>query len=217
MLLQTPTNDSIQGGREIAVCDGKLGRVIVQNRTHRVGHRFACERSFAGKHFVENCAEREDVGTMIDERALAAHLFGRHVSNRTHHSARICLDAHRRRVRVDLGFRLRKLRQTKIKNLYTAIIGEEKIFRFQIAMSDSLRMRRRKAMRDLQRVIERFAHAETFRTEPVSHCLALQKLPNDEQRAVVRPNIQHREDVGMIEPCQRLRFLPEAIDSIRVS
>src|SRR5437867_972464 len=103
---------------------------------------------------------------MIDERALAAHLFGRHVSNRTHHSARICLDAHGWRVRVDLGFRLRELRETKIENLYAAIIGDEDVFRFEIAMSNSLRVRRSEAMRDLQRVIERFARAETARTEP---------------------------------------------------
>src|SRR5256885_5326209 len=63
-----------------------------------------------------------------------------------------------------------------------------------------------------------FPYTTLFRSiasvEPVSHCLAFQELSDDEQGSVVRADIQHRKNVRMIQPCQRLCFLLEAIDSV---
>ncbi len=44
-----------------------------------------------------------------------------------------------------LDSRLNQLRQTKVENLDAPVFGDEKIFRFEVAMDDAFLMRRRQA------------------------------------------------------------------------
>ena len=56
-----------------------------------------------------------------------------------------------------IAFRPRQLRQAKIQNLHAFVVGEKQVFRLQVAMDDSLFVRRRQSPRHLQRVFNRLA------------------------------------------------------------
>jgi hypothetical protein len=70
---------------------------------------------------------------------------------------------------ADFGFRIcPELRQTRIENLQPAIFRDENILRLQIAVNDSFAVRRRQAVRDLQRILRGLAH----RQRPAGHLSA---------------------------------------------
>src|SRR6185295_8938693 len=112
------------------------------------------KRASTRKHLVKNCAERKNIRALIDNSTLQ--LFRRHVTNRTHHHTRIGINASCRYFCLRLmTVQLRELRQTEIENLQATVVGNENIFRFQIAMDDSLLVCRRKPIRKLRRIIDR--------------------------------------------------------------
>ncbi len=92
-------------------------------------------------------------------RRLAPHLLRRHIARRPHHLPRLSVHLHRRRVRVRIRLRLRsrQFRQTKIQNLHPLVVGDEQIFRLQVAMNDSLFVRCRQSPRHLQPILNRLA------------------------------------------------------------
>src|SRR5437588_9646834 len=93
------------------------------------------ERAAAGKHLVQNRAERKDVGTMID--SLPAYLFGRHVTHRAHHDTRASIDASRRYICLGFGaFNLRQLGNSKVENLYAPVFGDEDVVGLQVTVND---------------------------------------------------------------------------------
>jgi hypothetical protein len=60
-------------------------RRFAQDRGERVGHGVASEQGTPGEHFVQDDAEREDIGAFV--HALAAGLLGAHVSRGTENDA----------------------------------------------------------------------------------------------------------------------------------
>ena len=64
-LLQAAMHDSLQSRGVLAVICEIGWRLLVQNRGHRLRRRRLAKRLLARHHFVENCAERENVGAVI--------------------------------------------------------------------------------------------------------------------------------------------------------
>jgi hypothetical protein len=60
-------------------------RFVFEDGDHQVGRGLRLERLHAADHFVENRAERKDVGARVG--LFAANLFGRHVLQRANNSA----------------------------------------------------------------------------------------------------------------------------------
>src|SRR6266516_2435323 len=87
---ETVIDQAFKRGRDILVCIRKIWWVLFQDRAHRVGSRFAMKSATARKHLVENRAERENIGTMID--GLPANLLGRHIADRSHDDTRTGID-----------------------------------------------------------------------------------------------------------------------------
>jgi hypothetical protein len=97
------------------------------------------KRTSTGKHFVQNCAKRKDVRTLIDW--TTHQLFRRHVSNSSHDHARIGIKASCWDVCLRLiAIQLRELRETKVENLYSSVVRDEDVVRFEIAVNDSFFM-----------------------------------------------------------------------------
>src|SRR5216684_4942875 len=89
---------------------------------------------------------------------VPAHLLRRHVTDCAHHCAGIGYLFPGIDFRTDtLVSQWSQLCQTEIENLHAAVIGDEKIFRLQIAMSDSSFMCRCQTLSNLLGIIERLA------------------------------------------------------------
>jgi len=136
----------------------------------------AAESAHSGEHFVKDRAKREDVSARIGR--LAAHLLGRHVTCRPHDDAR-------RRVLggesdfVGSAVRIRarllyQLRQTEIEDLDAAVFSDENVLGFQVAVDDSLFVRGRQSVRDLDSVVDGLALRQSAAIERGAQAFAFQ-------------------------------------------
>src|SRR5437016_2479381 len=108
---------------------------------------------------------------------VPAHLLGRHVTNRAHHRAGIGNLSSRIDFRTDtLVSQWSQLCQTEIENLHAAVSGDEKIFRLQIAMSDSTFMCRCQTLSNLLSVVERLALGKRAVVELLTQLFSVEKF-----------------------------------------
>ena len=103
------------------------GGVLLQNRTHRLHGSIAIERALAGKHFVKNRAETEEIGAVVG--ALSLHLLGRHVADRSHYHARLSLRGQGRGIVQDCTFGVGEFGQAEVENLNASVAGDENVLR----------------------------------------------------------------------------------------
>ena len=86
-------NDACQSRRDILLGFAERRRLGFQNRAHGVGSSVAVKGTFAGNHFVQDCAQAENVGTRIGW--LSSNLFGRHIADRAQNQAGLGLQGQR--------------------------------------------------------------------------------------------------------------------------
>ena len=65
VLFETVGDDPLEGRGQAAVRLGEIGRILLEDRVHRLHGRGAAERAPARQHLVEDGAEGEDVGAMV--------------------------------------------------------------------------------------------------------------------------------------------------------
>src|SRR5436309_1324458 len=63
----------------------KLWGILVQDGAHGFSGSWLLKGALSRKYLVHNCAQRKNVGTVIDW--LSTHLFRRHVAHGAHHHA----------------------------------------------------------------------------------------------------------------------------------
>ena len=150
--------DAFERGRYVAVGLGEIGRIFLENCAHGIDGGIAVKGAFAGKHFVKDGPERENVGARVG--GLAAGLLGRHVADRAHHHS--SFGAHLLRGFIAGRIRLRagNLGQAEVENLGAAVVGDEQILRLQVAMHDAFFVRGGKSPGNLLRVLDRFTGSE---------------------------------------------------------
>ena len=66
-------------------------------------------------------------------------------------------------------------------------------------MNDPFFVRRGQSMRDLHGIVESLAHRNRSAAQPLAQCLALQQFGDDVRRALARANVEHRQNVGMVQ------------------
>ncbi len=120
----------------------------------------------------------------------SAHLLRRHVPDRSHHDARCGQDAKHRRIRRS-GLRLRHARQSEVEDLRSPVLGQQDVVRFQIAMHDAGRVRRREAAGNLRGDAKRLAQSKAGAAQR----LALDELADD----VPLADVVDRNDVGVTQ------------------
>ena len=175
---------------------------------HGFNRGLAAEGPFAREHLVKNRAETEKIGAVVG--VLSLHLLRRHVADRTHHHAGLGLRGQGRGVGRNCALRAGELGQTEVQNLHPTVARDKNILRLQIAVDDSLLMRRRQTTRNLLGVFGGFAHRQRPGTQPLAQCLTLQKLGDHVGRAFVLAKIVHRQNVRMIQRSRGLRLLLKA-------
>ena len=177
------------------------------------------ERSTAGRRLVEDRAEREDVGALIDD--LALRLLGRHVGSRTQHHAlagqRCHLGGHLGR-QVP-GRRLRVRRQfgeTEVEHLEPAVARQHDVRRLEIAMYHALFVRHGERFGDRQGDIERLRQREAAGRHGAVEAFTFDQLHGDERRVALALDRVDGDDVGMVECRDRLGLALKALQALRV-
>src|SRR5207249_1753300 len=169
---------------------GERRRLPPDDCVRRLERRAAGERAPTGDHLVEDRAEREDVGAVIG--VLPLHLFRRHVGYRSHDGAAQRLEG--RRIRASSlpwrnhGRIAHQLGDAEVDDLQAALDRDEQVLRFEIAVHDSLGVRRRQAAGELDRVIEQLRWRQR-RPQGLAQGPPLEQLANLVWNAVVRPDV----------------------------
>src|SRR2546428_5749913 len=169
----------------------------------------------ARKHLVKNCSERKDVRAMID--SLSADLFGRHVTDRADYYTGTGVNASRGNVGLLLAaISLYELGNSKVQNLHAAIFGDEDVLRLQVAMDDPFLVRSGQTMRNLDRIVDRFALRLRRAAQSFAQRLAFEQFRDDVRRTVMHANIVDGKNVGMVQRAGSLCFLLETPQSILI-
>jgi hypothetical protein len=212
IFLQATARQPLQRRRDVRQRFREIGRIVFQDRAKRFDRRAALECARAGQHLVEDRAEGEDVGARVDR--LAAHLLGRHVADRAEDHARL-----RGRLLEDaavIGFRT-QFRDAEIEDLGAAIARQEDVVRLQIAMDDSLLVRRGQSVRDLQRGIDGAPRWQRTAFQPLAQRHAFEQLADDVRRPTLVADVVNRQQVGMIEHPGRARLLLETLHAFLIA
>jgi hypothetical protein len=190
----------------------EIGRLVHENRVHRLDRRARVERDFAGEHLVQHDAEGEDVGAGIEDRA--ADLLGRHVMRGAHDHAGLRADQRR-----GSGGRLLRGGEAEVEDLQQLALGDEDVLRFQVAMDHALLMRGGESVCDLCGPQQRFARADAT-LQAIAQRLAFEQLHDQvrDRAAGLRElaDVVERTEVRMAQRRESARLALEAVPQLRV-
>ena len=167
ILLQAMADGTLQGQRRLFI----EWRIVFQHRAHAVRVGASRERALARNHFVQDATQAENVGARIDR--IAAHLFRRHVRRRAQYNAG-CRDHGHGRVVGSGNCGRRELGQAEVQDLDPALISDEQVLRFDVAMRDAAAVRRRQSQSNLPPVVHRLPYRKSAVAHPRSQRLAFQ-------------------------------------------
>ena len=215
VLRQQPLDHVNERRGRLPVEVGDRIRLLAHDRRHRVERVIAGEGRLAGGQLVENGAERKLIGAEIERPPVC--LLGRHVADRADDRAGIGgrhLPMHR--IRVVLG-RRDQLGQTEVEDLHEAVLGDHHVFRLQVAMDDSLLVRRGEAVGDLRRDVQRPAVRRRPAAQQRPQVRSLDVLHDDVRRAAVGADFVDGHDVRMVERRRGARLAREARQTLAVA
>jgi hypothetical protein len=150
ILLETAAYDGGDPLRQVGADPADGRRRVAQDRGRELGRGTSFERPSAARHLVEDDPEREEVRPRV-ERA-ARDLFGRHVRDGPHHGARLREPGRRGRVLAPGQARVGPFREAEVEELHAPARREPHVRRLEVAVDDSLLVRRRERLGDLPRV-----------------------------------------------------------------
>ena len=129
------------------------------------------------------------------------------------------------RIDTDRGERIRAtgdpnrrfyLRQSEIQNFGVPTLSHEEVGRLDIAMNDTLRMRRIERVGNLDRQVQQRLHFHRSRADAVLQRRAFEQFHGDERLPVLLADVMNSADIGMIQCGSCLRLTFEARQSLRV-
>jgi hypothetical protein len=190
---------------------GQGGRRRAHVLAHQLDRVLGLERALAGEHLEEDRAHRVEVGAAVDR--LAQRLLGRHVRRRAeHHAARGQLH-----VAEGVGGVADELDHAEVEQLDVLVLlpglaaqGQHDVLRLEIAVDQAARVGVAERLDDLAGQDERAAHAQRALAERVAQRATAHQLHDHEHPALVLAEVEHLDDVGVIEQVRRHRLALEA-------
>ena len=174
--------------------DGFFLHLLQRNGDRIVG----LERRSAGEHFVQNQAQRINVSAVIDR--FSADLLRGHVLRRSNHRA-----GHARQ-------RFHRARDAEVHDLYVAVRVDHDIFRLQIAVNDSLRVRFFESRANLQRQIYGLALRQAAKAvEHRTEALAFHKFHGGVSNAAHAIELMHAANIFVGNFARKEEFVLEAL------
>jgi hypothetical protein len=158
------------------------------------------KRATARHHLVQHDAEREDIGAWI--AGIAAHLLRGHVADRAQYGTWLGALWSERLLAGDRDQRL--AREAEVEDLRALVGGDEQVLGLQIAMDDTLVVRRGKPACELRGILDGLAHGDGTIGQPLAHRLPLEQLHRRVGSAADRTEVMNGEDVRMRERGDRL-------------
>jgi hypothetical protein len=216
LFFEAMANDAFESGDDGGGARGKIRRVVVEDGGHGLSGGVALEGALAGDHFVQDAAETEDVGAMID--GFAANLLGGHVADRAEDLSGIGL-------RGDEGGAVgafaewpgaAQLGEAEIQNFQLAGAGDENIFRLQVAVDDALVVGGSQAVCQVDSEFDGFAGRHSGRGNAFAQGFAFEEFRDDVVNPVGGADVVDGNDVGMIEGGDGAGFLFEAAQAIGI-
>ena len=195
-LLEAMADDAIERWWEPDV-RRRLGRILAEDRGHRLGGGLALKRATSGDQSEEHTPEREDVGTVVNRRPT--HLFGRHVPDGSQYGARIRRTVQGRGDRGAACGRRVVPRQAEVENFQPPIGGDEEILGFQIAVDDAFVVRSRQTARELHTVIGGAPKRQRAVQERAAQRLAFEQFGHRVRDAPLGADVVNGENIRMRE------------------
>ncbi len=180
------------------------GGLLGENGDHRLDRRGAGEGPAAGEHLVDHGAEGEEIRAVI--HLLALDLLRRHVADRAHDRPRHRRAAGERAVLASRGL----LGEAEVQDLHPPVVRQEEVGRLEVAVHDPLVVGGGETRGQLPRGVQALAQRQRAALQPLLQSLALQQLGDHVGHAVLGADVEHREDVGMVEGAGRARLVLEA-------
>ena len=161
----------------------------------------------AAKYFVQHRSECKYVTARVG--GLAAHLLWRHVTRGSEHQSGRRVGT-RQRSAIGCGAHSRLFGKAKIQNLDPSIARHKDVFRLNIAMHNAFFMCARETLRYLYAVIDRLALRQRTVFQKLPQRFAFKQFRNHEWRPIVLPDVEYRENVGMVQrrDCASFGFKP---------
>ncbi len=215
LLLEAVTNDPLEPCRSRPSARGDLGWLFLEDGAHRLRGRISPEGALRREHFVQDCAETEDIGAVIN--GLAPHLFRGHVAHRAHHRARVRVAGHGRRIGVVSRPGGRSLpRQAEVEDLDATVLRDEDVVRLEVPMDDPLVVGGREAAGDLQRIFDGLARGERSSGQARAERLAIEQLHDRVCGLALLPEVVDGQDVWMGERGHGLGLALEAREGLGI-
>ena len=156
VLPQASRDDLMHLRRQAPADRGHGPRFLVSDGVHGIERRIALERQLAGRHFIEDDAQGEDIAPRVE--APAPRLLGAHVAQRSQDRAGNGLGLFhgqgpgRRRSGgvASLGARIHQLGQPEVQDLGVAVARDHDIIRLDIPVDDARAVRPGQAFGDLK-------------------------------------------------------------------
>ena len=208
ILLEAVVDDALEAGVDLAVRRRELGRLPHEDRRHGRGRGVAVEGALPREHLVQDGAEREDVGTRVGR--AAAHLLGGHVAERSEDHAGLGGGRGARLGPDQLG-------QAEVEDLQAAVFRDEDVLGLQVPVNDALLVGGGEAPGGLERELRRPARGKGAGREAAAERLAFEQLRNDVGRSLVRPDVEDRRDVRMVQKAGGFGLLLETPQAIGVA
>ena len=224
VLLEAVADDAVERGRDVAARGDRLRRLVAQDRRHRVARRVPPERPRAREQLVEDRAEGEQIGAVVHRDS--ADLLRRHVAHGAHHRAGLGKRSSEGRNSRFVAFRHGLLprgrlltsgrverppeSQAEVEDLDVPVARDEQVVGLQVAVHDAALVSGGESLRDLERVVHGLLLRDRARVELPAQGLALQELHRRVRDAVLRSEVEDREDVRVRQRRHGLRLALEA-------
>ena len=176
-----------------------------------LGGGVAGKRRTAGKGFVEDRAEREEVRPLVQD--LPLELLRGHVAESPHDSALLGQGDRRERSRVDLLL-ADEAGDPEVEELRQTVAGDHDVFRLDVAMQHARGVGVNQGLEQASDEDQRLRQGKRSAPQPLAQGLPGDELHGEVDDAGGLPRLVESRDRGMLQPGARLSFAHEPVPGV---